>query len=244
MSQTGSSQITLSRTASSQTTSARAFAMTSVVGLIVAVVATVIGHIGLGPGFNPLALTLSDYALSDRGGAIEVAMVALALGSLALLAGLAAARAPVRGLPTLLMLIWGGGLLVAAIIPTDPPGAASMSTAAYIHRYASVAGFISLPIAAAILASRFGVTNPWARLSSLLRGLALVCASGIALLWYVAFPGGRVLMGLVERGLVAVEIVILLALSIGLLRVGTHARIRAGECSVHGGRSRSGHSVA
>jgi Protein of unknown function (DUF998) len=203
----------------SRTAATRALATTSLLGLIVAVVATVLGHVGLGPGYNPLALTVSDYALSDRGGAIEIAMVALAGGSLALLAGLAAARAPTRGLPTVLMLVWSGGLLIAAVIRTDQPGVASMSTAAYVHRYASVAGFVSLPIAAAILASRFRTSKPWADLSSLLRLLTVVCAVGLAVFWYVAFPGGRVLMGLVERSLIAVEIVMLLALTVRLLRV-------------------------
>jgi hypothetical protein len=40
---------------------ARGLALVSVSGLSVAVVATVLGHIGLGPDFDPLALTVSDY---------------------------------------------------------------------------------------------------------------------------------------------------------------------------------------
>ena len=54
---------------------ARAFAFVSMVGLITAVVAAIVGHLGLGAGYDPLQLTISDYALSDRGSAINMAMV-------------------------------------------------------------------------------------------------------------------------------------------------------------------------
>ena len=201
----------------------RPLALTAALGLTITVVATVIGHLGLGPGFDPLTLTISDYALSNRGGAIEVAMVALIVGSLALLGGLFAARAPVRGAPAVLICLWALGLLTATVIPTDPPGMETMSTAAYIHRYASVGAFLCLPIAAAILAARFKRAAMWAGLRN--RMYTLVAASGAGLigLWYVAFPGERVAIGLVERGLVGVEIVLLSLLTARLFMV---AKIR------------------
>lgn len=76
---------------------ARVFAVVALLGILVAAVAAVVGHVGLGPAFDPVALTVSDFALSDHGTAITVAMVALGISSLALVAGLLAARAPVRG---------------------------------------------------------------------------------------------------------------------------------------------------
>ncbi|MDG4821991.1 DUF998 domain-containing protein [Asanoa sp. WMMD1127] len=199
-----------------KTAAARAFGVVSILGLLTAVVATVVGHIGLGPGYDPLKLTISDYALSNRGVTIEIAMVALALGAPALLAGLRAVGVAIRGLPTVLLSIWSVGMLIAAIIPTDPPGMEVMSTAALIHRYASVAAFVVLPVAAVLIASRFAGLGRG--LASTVRRLAVSCAVGVAVLWYVAFPGGRVMMGLVERGLVGIEIAILAVLSIGLLR--------------------------
>ena len=205
-----------------KTAVARAFGTLSILGLLTAVVATVVGHIGLGPGYDPLKLTISDYALSNRGVTIEIAMVALALGAPALLAGLRAVGVAIRGLPVVLMSIWSVGMLIAAIIPTDPPEVAVMSTAALIHRYASVAAFVALPIAAAVLAAR--ATGLGARLVSTVRGLCVTCAVGVALLWYVAFPGGRVMMGLVERSLVVVEIAILTVLSIGVFRAARTGR--------------------
>src|SRR4029453_12820591 len=63
----------------------------------------------------------------------------------------------------------------------------------------------------------------WAGLRN--RMYALVAASGAGLigLWYVAFPGDRVAIGLVERGLVGVEIVLLSLLTARLFMV---AKIR------------------
>ncbi len=201
----------------------RPLALTAALGLAVPVIATVIGHLGLGPGFDPLTLTISDYALSNRGGAIEVAMVALVVGSLAMLGGLFAARAPVRGAPAVLICLWALGLLTATVIPTDPPGVETMSTAAYIHRYASVGAFLCLPIAAVMLAARFKGAAMWAGLRNRMYALAAASGAGLIGLWYVAFPGERVAIGLVERGLVGVEIVLLSLLTARLFMV---ARIR------------------
>ena len=204
------------------TAAARAFASVSILGLLTAVVATVIGHIGLGPGYDPLKLTISDYALSNRGVTIEIAMVALAFGAPALLAGLRAVGVAIRGLPAILLSTWSVGLLLAAIIPTDPPEITTLSTAALIHRYTSVAAFVALPIAAAVIASRF--PGMGSRMVAAVRRLCVGCALGVALLWYVAFPGGRVMMGLVERSLVGVEIAILMVLSFGILRAARAAK--------------------
>jgi hypothetical protein len=201
--------------------SSRGLAIASVVGFVVAVAATVFGHVGLGPGYDPTALTLSDYALFDHGPAIVLAMVALSGGTFALLGGMLAERVPVRGWPTALLLVWAFGLLVSAVVPTDPPGEPVMSTAALVHRYASVAAFVALPAAVLVLAARLRRAEVvrWMSLTTLLRRLVVACAVGVAALWYVAFPGERVMLGLVERGLVGVELAILFALAMRLLRV-------------------------
>jgi hypothetical protein len=206
----------------------RGLAIAAVAAFVVAVVATIIGHVGLRPGPDPTALTLSDYVHLDRGPAIVLAMVTLSGGTLALLCGMAAQRVPVRGWPAALLLVWVLGLLVSAVVPTDPPGWPEVSMAALVHRYASVAAFVALPAAVLVLAARLrrGAVR-WMSLVTLLRGLVAVCAVGVAALWYVAYPGERVLMGLVERGLVAVEVVILLALAVRLLRVTAPARQHA-----------------
>lgn len=200
---------------------ARRLALAALLGIPVAVVSAIIGHVGLGPGFDPFALTVSDFALSDHGTAITVAMVALGLASLALLAGLFAVRAPVRGWPAVLLLGFGVGLLVAAAVPTDPVGAPGLSLSGYVHRYASVAAFLCLPAGSWRLAPRLRADTRWHGVPARIR--RLVIASGICLLgmYYVAYPGGRVLIGLVERVLLAVEVGLLAVLAVRLHRVAT-----------------------
>jgi hypothetical protein len=206
---------------------ARTLAWTTLTALVVAVLATLIGHIGVGPGYDPLALTVSDYVLSNRGLAIEVAMVALGSAAVLLAAGLLAAKAPARGLPVVLLSAWFAGLLVSAVVPTDPIGTATMSLGAQVHRYASVAAFVCLPVAAVLLASRFARTRAWSAVTTRLRMLAAGSAAGLAGLWYVAFPGDRVLIGLVERGLIAVEVALLAVLAVRVLRVASAPRMAA-----------------
>ena len=226
----------------------RVYAAVSLLSLVVAVVATAVGHLGLGPGYDPLTLTVSDYALSDRGTAIEVAMVVLALGAAALLAGFAASGARVRVWHVALVGVWSVGLIVAAIVPTDPITATTMSTAAQVHRYASVSAFVALPVAAYALA-RLGARTPeWGRTRRWVTWLCAVVAVGLGVFWYVAFPGDRVMMGLVERVLIGVELVMLGVLSVALLRDPRRQRSAAQPRSAvqprHGGQHLRGHLLA
>lgn len=193
---------------------AHALAVVALGGIAVAIGATVVGHLGLGPAFDPVDLTVSDFALSDHGTAIVVAMVALGLASAALLGALFAARAPVRGAPGLLILLWTVGLFVAAAVPTDPVSAPVMTLSGYIHRYASVAAFVSLPAAALLLVRRLSAD----RFTGLLRGLALASATGLLAMLYVTFPGDRVLIGLVERLLLAAEVALVTVVAFRLAR--------------------------
>ena len=117
-------------------------------GIALAALLTVIGHLEVNDDLNPWALTISDFAVSDRGGVIDVAMVVLALATVALLYGLrrAGPARPRSGRTAELLLgAWVGGLLLAAVVPTNEPGTA-MTTAAYLHRYASVVAFLALPV--------------------------------------------------------------------------------------------------
>ena len=55
-----------------RSTAIRCLALFSLFALVVAVATTALGHIDV-HGLNPLVETVSDYAVSDRGGLIEVA---------------------------------------------------------------------------------------------------------------------------------------------------------------------------
>ena len=100
-------------------------------GIALAAVLALIGHLEVNDDLNPWSLTVSDFAVSDRGGVIDVAMVVLAAASAVLLlallrqAGAGAGRA--GGPPRASCwdaLELGGRLVAAAVVPTNEPGTA------------------------------------------------------------------------------------------------------------------------
>ncbi|HEY2948694.1 MAG TPA: DUF998 domain-containing protein [Micromonosporaceae bacterium] len=184
---------------------AHLFAVVAVGGIAFAVLLGIAGHLEHPPGLNPVSLTISDYALSDRGGPVDAAILSLGLGSLALLLGLRDLQAPVRGMVTGLLSVWAAGLVCAVAVPTDPIGT-PLSPSGQFHRYASVAAFVALPAAAVLLSHRLTKDGRWHGLSAYLRWLAATCGVGLLALLYVAFPGDRAMIGVVERLLVAAEV--------------------------------------
>ncbi|MCZ7376933.1 DUF998 domain-containing protein [Micromonospora sp. WMMC250] len=174
-------------------------------GIAVAALLTVIGHLEVNDDLNPWALTVSDFAVSDRGGVIDVAMVVLALATVSLLYGLRRTGPAQPGHAVEWLLgAWVSGLLLAALVPTNEPGTA-MTTAAYVHRYASVVAFLALPAAGWLLARRPDLA-PAART---LRALVLLSvALAVAMIWS-AYPGDRLLIGLAERLLILTEVAVL-----------------------------------
>ncbi|MET8306486.1 DUF998 domain-containing protein [Micromonospora sp. NPDC005173] len=185
-------------------------------GIALAALLTVIGHLEVNDDLNPWALTISDFAVSDRGGVIDIAMVVLALATVALLYGLrrTGPPEPVSDRPTELLLgAWVAGLLLAAVVPTNEPGTA-MTTAAYLHRYASVVAFLALPAAGWLLARRPDLA-PAART---LRALVLLSLALAAAMIWSAYPGERLLIGLAERLLILTEVAVLGTVAVTLAR--------------------------
>lgn len=180
-------------------------------GIAVAALLAVIGHVEVNDDLNPWALTVSDFAVSDRGGVIDAAMVVLAVATAVLLPALRRAhRSPGRTAEVLLA-AWVGGLLLAAVVPTNEPGL-PMDTAAYVHRYASVVAFLALPVAGWLLAARLPVgarAVRWLVLASLALAAAMV---------WSAYPGDRLLIGLIERLLILAEVAVLAVVAGTLLR--------------------------
>ncbi|MGW1446830.1 DUF998 domain-containing protein [Micromonospora sp. NPDC002411] len=174
-------------------------------GIAVAALLTVIGHLEVNDDLSPWALTISDFAVSDRGGVIDVAMVVLALATVALLYGLRRTGPPQPGRAVELLLgAWVSGLLLAALVPTNEPGTA-MTTAAYVHRYASVVAFLALPAAGWLLARRPDLAPAARTLRAL---VVLSVALAVAMIWS-AYPGDRLLIGLAERLLILTEVAVL-----------------------------------
>lgn len=192
-------------------------------GIALAAVLALIGHLEANDELNPWSLTVSDYAVSDRGGVIDVAMALLAGATVVLLPTLRRAGA---GRPVLALLAaWSAGLLAAAVVPTNEPGL-PMDTAAYLHRYASVVAFLALPLAGWLLARRLG-----GRAAGWLRGLTVASLLLAATMIWSAYPGDRVLLGLVERLLILAEVALLAVVAATLARRagGAPATPRVGE---------------
>jgi Protein of unknown function (DUF998) len=196
----------------------RWLAIAAAAGIALAALLGVAAHVNTRPGLSLVSLTISDFAVSDRGGPMDAAMVILGVASGALVAAMATLRTPVLGVPAALLLVWSGGLVTAAIVPTDPIGAA-MSGSAYVHRYVSVAAFVCLPAAGALFARRLHRDPCWTRAARGMRALAAVSGVLLAALMYVAGPGERVFMGLVERALVGTEVLLVAVLAVRLVAI-------------------------
>ncbi|MFI7425719.1 DUF998 domain-containing protein [Micromonospora sp. NPDC049836] len=181
-------------------------------GIALAAVLAVIGHLEVNDDLNPWSLTVSDYAVSDRGGVIDVAMALLAGATAVLLPSLR--RTGVARPALALLAAWSAGLVAAAVIPTNEPGL-PMDTAAYVHRYASVVAFLALPLAGWLLARRLG-----GRAAGWLRGLTVTSLLLAAAMIWSAYPGDRVLIGLAERLLVLAEVALLAVVAATLVRRG------------------------
>ncbi|WP_406038045.1 DUF998 domain-containing protein [Micromonospora sp. NBC_00898] len=198
-------------------------------GIAVAAVLTLIGHLEVNDDLSPWSLTVSDFAVSDRGGVIDVAMAVLAAATAALIPVL---RRLGAGRPAAALLgAWTAGLVVAALVPTNEPGA-PLDAAAYLHRYASVVAFLALPLAGWLLARHRGRAAPW------LRALALTSLALAAAMVWSAYPGHRVLIGLAERLLILTEVGLLAVVAASLVRRPDGAAVTPVRGASTGGRPR------
>ncbi|MDP9847540.1 DUF998 domain-containing protein [Streptosporangium lutulentum] len=187
-------------------------------GIAVAAVAMVAGLISPGPYPDALNLTISEYAALEGGGAIPFAMGALGIASFALVAGLRAVKAPVGVTAERLMLTWSAALVVLAIVPSAAPGP-FMDLSSQVHRYVSIAAFVAMPAAGALMVTRFGEDERWRVVARPVEWLALAGGFGLLAITYVALPGDGVLIGLVERILLGTEIALLGVLAVRLAQL-------------------------
>ncbi|MER7132127.1 DUF998 domain-containing protein [Streptosporangium saharense] len=189
-------------------------------GIAVAVGAMVVGQVLAAASHpDPLALTIGEYAAVEGSGATELAMISLAVASLALVAGLRAARAPLGRAVERLLAVWSGALTVMALVPAGSPGSASTLDGwlpGQVHGYASAVAFVALPVAGALMVARLGEDERWRVVARPVEWLALLCGFGLAVVTYVALPGDRVFIGLAERALLAAEIALVAVLAVRL----------------------------
>ncbi|MEV7908043.1 DUF998 domain-containing protein [Streptomyces anulatus] len=193
----------------------RLYPLVACSGIAVAVGAMVVGQLAPAPHPDPLDLTIGEYAVLEGSGATELAMVSLAIASLALVAGLRAAKAPLGATVERLMLVWSGALTVMALVPAGTPGTMP-GLADQTHGYASAVVFAALPVAGALMVARLGEDERWKAVARPVEWLALVCGFGLVAVTYVVFPGDRMLIGLAERALLAAEIALVAVLAVRL----------------------------
>jgi hypothetical protein len=166
--------------------------------------------------------TISQHQLGPTGWVFGVAMALLAAGSVAIVVSLVRQRlssASSAGVAALL--VWSAGLLIVGVFPKhDWSVGPSMSGS--IHRAAGFVAFLSLPLAALLIAVPWWRHPRWrrpARLVTALGAASMVWIAGVAMVivpatmdgqrWYRVLP-----LGVVERGLALLEVATLIALGI------------------------------
>ncbi len=173
---------------------------------------------------NPLLDTLSCYAFTDRGqGLLAIGILALAVGSLAILGALLAARVPVTHPTKALFGTLSGGLTLAAIFPAsyaEFPNPVS----GQIHQYSCLAAFLSAPAIGFSLVRRLaGVPALAACRVRVARWTRLSVAS------FVVFGISYVvrdlhLVGVAQRLMLAVDLLLLCSL-LALAATGSLSRV-------------------
>ncbi|MFC4122287.1 DUF998 domain-containing protein [Nonomuraea zeae] len=168
---------------------------------------------------NPLRRTISEHGLGPDGWIFGLGVGLLATGSAAIAVSLA--RRKLAGIVgTVTLMAWSVGLFMTAWFEKhDWSVGPSMSGS--IHRVGSFVAFLSLPLAAVIIArpwqhrerSRATVVAFGFGICSVLWvmgiGTAMLIGAGNGLPWYRVMP-----LGLVERGLAVTEVAALLALGL------------------------------
>ncbi|MEQ4716768.1 DUF998 domain-containing protein [Nonomuraea sp. B19D2] len=168
---------------------------------------------------NPLRRTISEHGLGPDGWIFGLAVGLLAAGSAAI--GVSLARKRLAGIfGTIALMGWSVGLFLTAWFEKND-WSVGPSLHGSIHRVGSFIAFLSLPLAAVIIA------RPWrhrerSRATLVAFGLGIcsvLWVVGIATLmligatdglpWWRAMP-----LGLVERGLAVTEVAALLALGV------------------------------
>ena len=173
---------------------------------------------------NPMRRTISQYALGPNKWIFDVAVLLVALGSALAFAELIRRRL-IRPLsaPVVLGALWTLSLLVVVSF-TKTDWTIGPSVGGMVHRYASVVGFLSLPLAVLLVARRVFADSPGWRLAAqafgglALSGLGVLLVGVLRMLagggpWWLFVP-----LGLVERLMAVAAIAAVAVVMLGLTR--------------------------
>jgi hypothetical membrane protein len=167
--------------------------------------------------------TISEYALLADGWVFNLGVIALAVGSLAVLVSLIGRQVvkPVS-LTSALVVAWSACLLLIVAFPKHNWALGGGSVSGSIHRVASVVAFVALPLAAILVGRATRSAWPvWLGVASLLWFAVILGAvaaqpfTGIR--WWLAIP-----LGAVERGMLFTEV--LAVTSLAFVRTAQPAR--------------------
>ncbi|MGH3759652.1 DUF998 domain-containing protein [Actinophytocola sp.] len=172
---------------------------------------------------SPIRRTISEYQLGPGKWIFDLAVLLVAAGSALAFAALVRRRL-VRPLsaPVVLGALWTLSLLVVVTF-TKTDWTIGPSFGGVIHRYASVVGFVALPLAVLLVARTVFRAAPGWRL--LTQGLGLISLSGLGLLLVgvarMAAGGGPwwrfVPLGLVERTMATTAVAAIVVVMLGVL---------------------------
>lgn len=179
---------------------------------------------------NPITQPASYYIFADGGaGAMyTTAAVALALGTLAVLFGMAWAGAQLAGKPMVLFSVWASCLLVAAIFPTDnSPDITSFG--GWVHQFAGGGILLFLSIAGFAACRRLIESPEWRPVVPTVRvlsiGAAILAGAYVASRIVQVVPesavvfGGVDIGGILQRIAFGFDIAVVTALAVHLVRV-------------------------
>jgi Protein of unknown function (DUF998) len=207
----------------------------------VALAAVLVGllHV-LASEVDPVRWTISEYALGDFRPLFDVGVLGLAAGSLLVLA--ASVRAGLlRALsaPAVLIAVWAVALVVVVAFEKTN-WSVGQSLSGYIHRYASLVAFASLPAAAIAVGRRWrgdpdwGRFAVWSRWSGALALVVLAALVGaVALRITTGMPVWQYMpLGLTERVLALFEVAAVAVLGTWAYRAVAPARAAAASAPV------------
>ncbi|WP_219418904.1 DUF998 domain-containing protein [Pseudonocardia nigra] len=212
----------------------------AVLALVAAARASII-MIYLGVAFvdevNPVSVPLSYYVFVDGGEQLFVsAAVALAVGVLAVLLGMARAGVRLAGRPTVLFTVWALCLVLAAVFPTD--GSPDIETfGGWMHQFAGAGILALLSFAGLAAAPRLAEHPSWRPVVDVVRalsiGAAVLAAAYVLGRVHEVVPGflefgGVDIGGILQRMVLAFDVAVVAALAVQLVRVSWPAvRARA-----------------
>lgn len=209
------------------TTTYRPLAHLAYLGLGLTAGMTVLGHVGADSRLSAVGSTISDFAAVDFSGPVSVGIFLCVAASLALLAGLRRAGAPLTAWTRGLFLTWCGSLLVTAAVPTDNPFTMiELSSAGYVHRYSAALAFVALMAFTWFFGKAMRADERWKDLAARLRWMTLAAAGSGAAMVATTYFGDRFLIGLIERGMAAFAVGSLIVLAMRLLKLAERPAFR------------------